>query len=216
MARYFHELSADEKYELVNNPKYRAEGVGGHSQMYRPVVHSDAAMRNLVGRTVDTHLHAPATASIALANADGVIADSPKIYAALRGGKVQGHVEDIALFNPSIKVDKRGLLNWRDQQAQGNTGKTRHMFISGQYKGPMENPGGRGFIPKPGGDVRFTTGEAIYSPQMFDQGITNSEQFADVAYLGNKTGIIEQDCIENVTTSPSGEVRVTKKQAEGC
>jgi len=216
MSRYFHELSADEKYDLVNDPAYRAEGVGGHSQMYRPVTHSDAAMRNLVGKQVATHLHAPATASIALANASGVIADSPKIYAALRGGIVQGHVEDIALFNPSIKVDKRGLLSWRDQQAQGNTGKTRHMFISGEYKGPMDNPGGRGFIPKPGGDVRFTTGESIYSPQMFDQGITNSEQFAAVAYLGNTTGIIEQDCIENVSTSPSGEVQVTKKNAPGC
>jgi len=216
MARFFHELSAEEKFDLVNDPAYRNPEVGGHSKLYRPVTHSDAAMRNLVGRTVDTHLHKTATSSIALANAAGEIADSPNIYAALRGGKVQGHVEGIALFNPSIKVDKRGLLSWRDQQAQGNTGKTRHMFISGEYKGPMDNPGGRGFIPKPGGDVRFTTGEAVYSPQMFDQGITNSEQFADVAYLGKQTGIIEQDCIENVTTSPSGEVHVTKKQVEGC
>jgi|SRR6056300_318493 len=216
MSRYFHELSADEKYDLVNDPAYRAEGVGGNSNQYRPVTHSDASMRDLVGRTVATHLHAPATSSVAEAYAQGHLADSPKIYTALRGGKVQGHVENIALFNPSIKVDKRELLSWREQQAQGNTGKTRHMFISGEYKGPMDNPGGRGFIPKPGGDVRFTTGESIYSPAMFDQGITNSEQFAAVAYLGNTTGIIEQDCIESVTTSPSGDVQVTKKNAPGC
>lgn len=216
MSRYFHELSAGEKYDLVNDPAYRDPEVGGHSKKYRPVTHSDAAMRNLVGKQVSTHLHKPATSSLALANAAGEIADSPNVYAALSGRKVQGHVEDIALFDPRIKVDKRELLNWREQQAQGKDGKTRHMFISGEYKGPMENPGGRGFIPKPGGDVKFTTGEAIYSPQMFDQGITNSEQFAAVAYLGKKTGIIEQDCIESVTTSPSGEVQVTKKNAPGC
>lgn len=213
MPRFFHELSAEEKFDLVNDPAYRAEGVGGNSAKYRPVTHSDATMRGLVGRTVNTHLHAPSTASVAKAYEMEHIADSPNIYSVLNSSSaVQGHLEDIALFNPTIKVDSNKLSKWRENPS----GKTRHMFISGEYKGPMSNPGGRMFIPKPGGDVKFSNGEVIYSPQMFDHGITNSEQFADVAYLGKKTGIIEQDCIDNVTTSPNGEVRVTKKQVEGC
>lgn len=217
MARYFHELSADEKYDLVNDPSYSDPSVGGHSAQYRPTTHADSVMQNLVGSPVFTHQHKPATASLSMAHAAGEIADSPNIYAVLnRSGKVQGHVEDIALFDPYIKINKTELQRWRDQQERGSEGKTRHMFVAGEYKGPMAYPGGRSFIPKPGGDVRFKDGETIFSPQMFDQGLTNSEQFAAVAYLGKRTGIIEQDCIESVTNSPSGEVRVVKKNTPGC
>lgn len=212
----FNDLTSEEKFDLVNDPAFRDLEVGGHSGLYRPKTHGD--LTGLVGSSVSVHKHKPASASVAMAHEAGEIEDSPSIYSVLKGrmGNVQGHVTDIGLFNPRVVVDPKQLNEWRKKQAAELTGKTRHLGIQGTYRGAVEHPGGRSFIPREGGNVTFSTGEQIYSPDMFDRGLTNSEQFADMAYLGKSTGIIEQDCIDDVQVLPGGGVSVTKKNVEGC
>ena len=212
----FNDLTSEEKYDLVNDPKFRNTSVGGHSYNYKPKTHGD--LTGLVDSSVSVHKHKTASASVKLAHEAGEIEDSPNIYSVLGGrmGPVQGHVTDIGLFDPRVVVDRSKLNEWRQKQAYGSMGKTRHLGIQGTYRGEVAHPGGRSFIPMEGGNVTFKGGGTIYSPDMFDRGLTNSEQFADMAYLGKSTGIIEQDCIDDVQVLPGGGVSVTKKNVEGC